>query len=173
MKRILGVDPGSRITGYGVIDTDGRNVTYIASGCIKISATDIPSRLKTIFEGFQDIVRAYSPDEMAIEKVFMHRNADSALKLGQARGAAITAIVTNDISVSEYTPNEIKQAVVGRGHADKSQVQHMIRMLLNLNAMPQVDASDALAVAYCHGAVQNTLSNIKSARGVRGGRYLS
>lgn len=173
MKRILGIDPGSRITGYGVIDTDGRTFTYVASGCIKISATDIPSRLKTIFESVQEIVTAYSPEEMAIERVFMHRNADSALKLGQARGAAITAVVTKDISVSEYSPNEIKQAVVGRGHADKAQVQHMVKILFNLNAMPQVDASDALAIAYCHGAVQNTVTNIKTAQRVRGGRYIS
>ena len=172
MKRILGIDPGSRITGYGVIDTDGRNIAYVASGCIKISETAIPARLKVIFEGIQELLNGYSPDEMAIEKVFMHRNADSALKLGQARGAAISAVVVENIPVSEYSPNEIKQAVVGRGHADKSQVQHMMKMLLNLSAMPQVDASDALAVAWCHSAKQNTLSNMQVTGGLRGERFL-
>ena len=102
----------------------------------------------------------------------MHRNADSAIKLGQARGAAISAVVVENISVSEYTPNEIKQAVVGKGHADKSQVQHMMKILLKLNAMPQVDAADALAVAYCHATVQNTLGLMQIASGTRRGRYL-
>lgn len=172
MTRILGIDPGSRITGYGVIDTDGRNITYVASGCIRISDTAIPARLRTIFMGVQELLNGYSPDEMAIEKVFMHRNADSALKLGQARGAAISAVVVENLPVSEYSPNEIKLAVVGKGHADKTQVQHMIKMLLNLSAVPQVDASDALAVAWCHSATCNTLSQTKVARGIRGGRFL-
>lgn len=172
MKRILGIDPGSRITGYGIVETDGRSVSYIASGCIKIPDTDIPARLGVIFSGVQEIIDGYSPDEMAIEKVFMHRNADSALKLGQARGAAISAVVVEKIAVSEYTPNEIKLAVVGKGHADKTQVQHMIRILFNLNAMPQVDAADALAVAYCHATVTNTLTQMKITTGVRRGRFL-
>jgi crossover junction endodeoxyribonuclease RuvC len=172
MKRILGIDPGSRITGYGVIDTDGRNMTYVASGCIRISDQAIPARLRTIFVGVQELLNGYRPDEMAIEKVFMHRNADSALKLGQARGAAISAVVVEDIPVSEYSPNEIKQAVVGRGHADKTQVQHMMKVLLNLSAMPQVDASDALAVAWCHSANQNNLSVVQASRSLRGRRFL-
>lgn len=172
MMRILGIDPGSRVTGYGIIDTDGRRVSYIASGCIKTADDDIPRRLRTIFEGVQELLVGYHPDEMAIEKVFMHRNADSALKLGQARGAAISAVVVQALSVSEYTPNEIKQAVVGRGHADKTQVQHMIRVLLNLNGTPQVDAADALAVAFCHATIRNSLSHMQSVRGMRGGRFV-
>ena len=172
VKRILGIDPGSRITGYGIVDTDGRKVTYIASGCIRTAADGIPQRLRTIFEGVQELLNGYHPDEMAIEKVFMHRNADSALKLGQARGAAISAVVVENLAVSEYAPNEIKQAVVGKGHADKTQVQHMIRVLLNLNGIPQVDAADALAVAYCHATLSNTLLNMQSVRGMRGGRYV-
>jgi crossover junction endodeoxyribonuclease RuvC len=172
VKRILGIDPGSRITGYGLIETDGRSVTYIASGCIKTADEGIPQRLRIIFEGVQELLNGYHPDEMAIEKVFMHRNADSALKLGQARGAAISAVVVENLAVSEYTPTEIKQSVVGRGHADKTQVQHMIRVLLNLNGMPQVDAADALAVAYCHATVQNTLLQMQSVHGMRGGRFV-
>jgi len=171
-RRIIGIDPGSRITGYGIIDSDGRNVHYIASGCIRTADENIPGRLRTIFEGIQELLDGYHPDEMAIEKVFMHRNADSALKLGQARGAAISAVVVQNLGVSEYTPNEIKQAVVGKGHADKTQVQHMIRILLNLNGMPQVDAADALAVAYCHATVRNSLAQMKSVRGMRGGRFV-
>ena len=172
MKRILGIDPGSRITGYGIVETNGRCVSYIASGCIKTPDAEMPERLGVIFTGIQEIIDGYRPDEMAIEKVFMHRNADSAIKLGQARGAAISAVVVENISVSEYTPNEIKQAVVGKGHADKSQVQHMMKILLKLNAMPQVDAADALAVAYCHATVQNTLGLMQIASGTRRGRYL-
>ena len=172
VKRILGIDPGSRITGYGIVDTDGRTVTYIASGCIRTADAGIPQRLRTIFEGVQELLNGYHPDEMAIEKVFMHRNADSALKLGQARGAAISAVVVENLAVSEYAPNEIKQAVVGKGHADKAQVQHMIRVLLNLNGIPQVDAADALAVAYCHATLRNTLSHMQTVRGMRGGRFV-
>jgi len=148
--RILGIDPGSRFTGFGVIDTEGTRLSYLASGCIRITDTDLPDRLRTIFDGLTEIVRTHRPDFVAIEKVFMARNADSALKLGQARGAAITAVIQHELPVAEYTALQIKQAVVGNGHAGKEQVQHMVRALLSLNGAPQADAADALACAICH-----------------------
>jgi crossover junction endodeoxyribonuclease RuvC len=148
--RILGIDPGSRFTGFGVIDTEGSRLSYHASGCIKITDTELPDRLKTIFDGMTEIVRLHAPDIIAIEKVFMARNADSALKLGQARGAAIAAVLQGDLQVAEYTALQIKQAVVGNGRAGKEQVQHMVRALLRLDGHPQADAADALACAICH-----------------------
>ena len=148
--RILGIDPGSRFTGFGVIDTEGSRLSYHASGCIRISDSDLPDRLKTIFDGMSEIVRLHAPDIVAIEKVFMARNADSALKLGQARGAAIAAVIQVNLPVSEYTALQIKQAVVGNGRAGKEQVQHMVKALLRLDGQPQSDAADALACAICH-----------------------
>lgn len=148
--RILGIDPGSRFTGFGVIDTEGTRLSYLASGCIRITDSELPGRLKTIFDGMSEIVRTHQPDLVAIERVFMARNADSALKLGQARGAAITAVIQHDLPVAEYTALQIKQAVVGNGHAGKEQVQHMVRVLLSLGGAPQADAADALACAICH-----------------------
>ena len=150
--RILGIDPGSRITGFGVIEVCGQQNTHLHSGCIKTgSEADLAGRLKAIYEGLSAIVADYQPAEVAIEKVFMNKNADSALKLGQARGAAIVATMQAEVEIFEYTPNRIKQAIVGRGHADKLQVQHMIKILLNLPEKPQPDQADALAVALCHG----------------------
>ncbi len=151
MTRILGVDPGSRITGYGVIDLEGQNAVHIASGCIKTGPEALAERLHTIFEGVGNIIEEHRPDEMAMELVFMHRNADSVLKLGQARGAALVAGARHGLPVFEFTPAEVKQAVVGRGDADKRQVQHMVTVLLRLREAPDVDAADALAVALCHG----------------------
>ena len=148
--RILGIDPGSRFTGFGVIDTEGSRLSYHASGCIKITDTSLPDRLKTIFHGMTEIVRLHEPDFVAVEKVFMARNADSALKLGQARGAAIAAVLQVNLPVAEYTALQIKQAVVGNGRAGKEQVQHMVRALLRLGGHPQADAADALACAICH-----------------------
>ncbi|WP_455198441.1 crossover junction endodeoxyribonuclease RuvC [Kaarinaea lacus] len=150
MIRILGIDPGSRFTGFGVIESDGKNYQYITSGFIRVTGDTWADRLKVIFESVNELVETHQPHEMSVEKVFMHRNADSALKLGQARGAAICAVVTNDIPVHEYTPAEIKQSVVGKGNAAKEQVQHMVRVLLNLPGNPQADAADALAAALCH-----------------------
>jgi len=170
ITRILGVDPGSRITGYGVIEVHGRQQSYIASGCIRTRSEDIPGRLREIFEGLLEITSEYQPAEMAIEQVFMHRNADSALKLGQARGAAICACGTHDLSISEYSPREIKQAVVGKGSASKDQVQHMVTAILSLNAAPQEDAADALAVALCHINMSRGLSAMPGVKGKRGGR---
>ncbi len=170
MTRILGIDPGSRVTGYGVIDMDGGRAEYVASGCVQTGSGALPDRLRIIFRSVTELVTAHRPDEMAIEQVFMHRNADSALKLGQARGAAICAAVHHDLPVSEYTPREIKLAVVGKGGAAKEQVQHMIRALLRLSANPQADAADALAAALCHGNTRYGLLQIPGARGSRGGR---
>lgn len=148
--RIIGIDPGSRITGYGVIDSDGRSSSHIASGAIKVVAESFPERLGIIFREVGEVLQIHHPEIMAIEKVFVSRSADSALKLGQARGAAICAGVTQDLPVAEYTPRGIKQAVVGNGGADKAQVQHMVKRLLGLSGNLQADAADALAIALCH-----------------------
>jgi crossover junction endodeoxyribonuclease RuvC len=162
MIRILGIDPGSRFTGFGVIESDGKNSIYITSGFIRVTGETWAERLGVIFEGITELVATHQPDEMSIEKVFMHRNADSALKLGQARGAAICAVITNEVPVHEYTPAEIKQSVVGKGNAGKEQVQHMVRVLLNLPGNPQEDAADALAAALCHGNTRHTINYMKS-----------
>jgi crossover junction endodeoxyribonuclease RuvC len=160
----MGIDPGSRITGYGIIDIDGPRRCYIASGCIQ-TASDrpLPERLKTIFEEITTVVRTYQPQEVAVEQVFMHRNPDSALKLGQARGAALCAVVMAGLSVNEYAPRAIKQAVVGSGAADKLQVQHMMKLLLKLAEVPAADAADALAVAICHGHTRQTQQRLGAA----------
>ncbi len=148
--RILGIDPGSRVTGYGVVEIVARNVKYVDSGCIRTGSGDLPDRLKKIYQGVREIIEHYNPQEMAVEQVFMGRNADSALKLGQARASAICAGFEHDINVFEYAARQIKQALVGKGSADKTQVQHMVKVLLKLQGDPQMDASDALAVALCH-----------------------
>ena len=157
MAIILGIDPGSRVTGYGVSRQVGRQLTYLGSGCIRTNVTDLPSRLKLIYAGVTEIITQFSPDYFAIEQVFMAKNADSALKLGQARGAAIVAAVNLDLPVFEYAARQVKQTVTGTGGAEKSQVQHMVRTLLKLPANPQADAADALAIAitHCHLS-QNT-----------------
>ena len=158
MIRILGIDPGSRFTGFGVIESDGKKSSYITSGVVRVTGETLAERLKVIYECVNELVDTHQPDEMSIEKVFLHRNADSALKLGQARGAAICAVITSEIPVHEYTPAEIKQSVVGKGNAGKEQVQHMVRVLLNLQGNPQEDAADALAAALCHGNTRQTLN---------------
>jgi crossover junction endodeoxyribonuclease RuvC len=164
MIRILGIDPGSRVTGYGIVDQDGPRLRYVASGCIRIEGEALAARLGMIFEGVKRIIDEYRPQEMAIERVFMNKNADSALKLGQARGAAICAGVTRTVPVDEYAAREIKQAVVGKGGASKEQVQHMIRVLLALSDRPPSDAADALAVAICHGHIRQTRDRIAGLR---------
>ena len=146
MSIILGIDPGSLITGYGVIRQVGRQLTYLGSGCIRTKVDDLPSRLKLIYAGVSEIITQFQPDYFAIEQVFMAKNADSALKLGQARGVAIVAAVNQDLPVFEYAARQVKQTVVGIGSAEKSQVQHMVRTLLKLPANPQADAADALLV---------------------------
>jgi len=158
--RILGIDPGSRITGYGIIDFHNDHARYVASGCIRIRGADLTARLRTIFEGITSIVESEGPAELAVEQVFFARNAASALKLGQARGAALMAGISRGLPLYEYSPNAVKQAVTGRGHAPKDQVQHMIKMLLCLRELPASDAADALAVAICHGHTRQTLARI-------------
>lgn len=151
MRRILGIDPGSRFTGYGIIDSDGRHSRHVSSGCIRLNDKDaLPQRLSVIFARVAELVQEYRPQELAIEEVFMAKNASSALKLGQARGAAICAATSQGLEVSEYSPRGIKLAVVGTGSADKTQVQHMVRMLLSLSTAPGADQADALAVALAH-----------------------
>ncbi|NNC77012.1 MAG: crossover junction endodeoxyribonuclease RuvC [Woeseiaceae bacterium] len=150
-KRILGIDPGSRFTGFGVLDFAGNQASYVASGTVKSIDGDFPDRLRQIFESVSDIVRQYAPDVVAIESVFMHKNAGSALKLGQARSAALCATFAGNVEVHEYAPREIKLAIVGTGAASKEQVQHMVVSLLSLDTAPAADAADALAAALCHG----------------------
>jgi crossover junction endodeoxyribonuclease RuvC len=160
--RILGIDPGSRVTGYGIIDFHRNHARHVTSGCIHLRGNDLGERLRAIFDGITAIVEAEGPMALAVEQVFFHRNAAAALKLGQARGAALMAGVTRGLPLYEYSPNQVKQAVTGRGHAPKEQVQHMIRMLLGLRELPASDAADALAVAICHGHTSQTLARMTS-----------
>ncbi len=162
MAIILGIDPGSRFTGYGVIKQQGRTFTYLGSGCIKAlsQGEDLGSRLQTIFAGVSEIILQFKPDMFAIEQVFMAKNPDSALKLGQARGAAIVAATNSELVIAEYSARQIKQAVVGTGGADKSQVQHMVKTILKLPGTPQADAADALAVALCHANSHESLEKL-------------
>ncbi len=173
MSIILGIDPGSRITGFGVVKMAGRNVEYIASGCIRIKDGILSDKLNQIFDCISEVVQEYKPNEAAIEQVFMAKNADSALKLGQARGAAMVAMAQHALVVAEYSARQIKQSVVGTGGADKSQVQHMVTSLLNLNASPQADAADGLAVAICHGHAIKSALFAAGAKNVRRGRLIS
>ncbi len=143
------MDPGLRATGFGVLDKSDR-LTYVVSGSIKTKVEDLPARLKTIWEGLREIIATYQPQHVAVEKVFVNVNPQSTLLLGQARGVAICAAVAVDLAVFEYTALQVKQAVVGNGHAKKEQVQEMVKRLLNLPAAPQADAADALACAICH-----------------------
>lgn len=151
MSIILGIDPGSRITGYGVIETKNGNFKYLDSGCIRTSDSALNNRLIEIFNGICQIMDIYSPDEVAIEQVFMHQNANAALKLGHARGAAMVAASSHRVRIFEYTPREVKLSIVGYGAAQKHQVNHMVVNILMLNRAPQADAADALAIAICHG----------------------
>lgn len=150
MALILGIDPGSRITGFGIVRTGRDGCEYVTSGCIRLGAGPFPERLKHIFDNLSELIGNYQPQVLSIEQVFMARNPDSALKLGQARGAAIVAAVNAGLEVHEYTARQVKQAVVGTGAADKTQVQHMVTQLLGLSGTPQADAADALAIALCH-----------------------
>jgi crossover junction endodeoxyribonuclease RuvC len=148
--RILGIDPGSRITGYGLVESNGVATRYVASGCIRTEGAELPPRLKTIYEGVRALMDTYRPAEVAVERVFVHKNADSALKLGQARSAAICATFAGEAVVHEYAARAVKQAIVGQGGAEKAQVQHMVRALLKLPSAPGQDEADALAIALCH-----------------------
>ncbi len=151
---ILGIDPGSRYTGYGLIDNQANRMHYIASGYIKVAGEELPQKLGDIFNRLSELIQQYQPQQMGIESVFMHKNADSALKLGQARGAAICAAHQHDVKVYEYAPREIKLAIVGNGGAQKEQVMHMVTRLLSLDSSLQADEADALAIAICHAQNQ-------------------
>jgi crossover junction endodeoxyribonuclease RuvC len=157
---VLGIDPGSQRTGFGVVDMTGTRLTYVASGVIRTTQAEFAARLCEIFRCMQSVVAQYRPQEIAIEKVFVNRNIDSALKLGQARGAAICGTADSDADVFEYATRQIKQAVVGSGGAEKAQVQLMMRSLLKLDRPIPADAADALAAAVCHalrGRVRTSL----------------
>ncbi|HEX8955072.1 MAG TPA: crossover junction endodeoxyribonuclease RuvC [Burkholderiaceae bacterium] len=178
--KILGIDPGLRTTGFGVIDKQGNKLAYIASGTIKTPEADLPQRLKTIFAGVSEIAATYAPDCAAIEKVFVNVNPQSTLLLGQARGAAICALVNASLTVAEYTALQLKQAVVGHGKAQKSQVQEMVQRLLLLPGLPSTDAADALGVAICHAHSGDSLAAlsalapglVKKGLRIRGGRLI-
>ena len=170
---ILGIDPGSQITGVGVIKAVGSELSHVYSESIKLPKGDLSKRLRVIYERLQTVIAQTRPDIVVVEKVFLAKNPQSALTLGHARGAALLAAVINDIELTEYSATEIKKTVVGRGRADKTQVQHMIRVLLHLRVAPEEDAADALAAAVCHAHHQqmnralqqaDSSSNAKSRR---------
>lgn len=149
--RILGIDPGLRITGFGVIDRRGQKLAYVASGCVKTDdKASLPERIKTLIDGIAEVISVHGPDQAAVEKVFVNVNPQSTLLLGQARGAAVAALVSAGLPVAEYTALQVKQAVVGHGKAAKEQVAHMVVRLLGLPGEPSADAADALACAICH-----------------------
>ena len=148
--RILGIDPGLRVTGFGVVDKNGSRLTYVTSGRIRTPDGDLAPRLKVILDGLAEVIAEQRPAQVALEKVFVNVNPSSTLLLGQARGTAICAAVLHGLPVAEYTALQVKQAVVGNGHAQKRQVQDMVRRLLRLAGEPSADAADALACAICH-----------------------
>lgn len=164
MTIILGIDPGSRITGYGLIRENKRALQYIDSGCIRTSDGELSQRLLQIFNGICQLMEEYSPNEVAIEQVFMHQNPSSALKLGHARGVAMVACASHRINVSEYSAREVKQSLVGYGAAQKTQVKHMVINLLMLSSAPQSDAADALAIAICHSHMKKGLLSRRNTR---------
>ncbi len=167
--RILGIDPGLRTTGFGVIEVQGSMLAYVASGTITTHhlATDqLPQRLKVLFEGIREVVARYQPQVSAVEIVFVNVNPQSTLLLGQARGACLTALVTADLPVHEYTALQMKQAVAGYGRADKSQIQAMVARLLDLPGLPGADAADALGLAITHAHAGKTMSRLAAAQGL-------
>lgn len=164
--RILGIDPGLRITGFGIIEKSGSKLAYVSSGCIKSGDAELADRLKTILAGLREVIAAHAPQQVALEKVFVNVNPASTLALGQARGTAICAAVDAGLPVAEYTALQVKQAVVGNGHAKKEQVQEMVKRLLKLSGAPSADAADALACAICHAHGGQGLGAI-STRGFR------
>lgn len=171
--RILGIDPGLRVTGFGLIEKSGTRLAYLTSGCVRVPNGELPERLKTILDGLAEVIERYHPTQAAVEKVFVNVNPQSTLLLGQARGAAICAAVSANLPVAEYTALQVKQAVVGKGHARKEQVQHMVRRLLNLPGEPSPDAADALACAICHAHGGQGLGNLVTAGfRVRAGRLV-
>ncbi len=173
MALILGIDPGSRKTGFGVINAVGQRYEYVASGVIRLPVEEsLPVRLQAIHEAITQIIEKYQPEQFAIEQVFLAKSPQSALKLGQARGAAIVAATNAGLEVFEYEAKKIKQSVVGTGNADKDAMQHMVQRLLKLNATPQEDAADALGVALCHVNSYSTMVRLSSAKTFRRGRVV-
>lgn len=172
LSLILGIDPGSRKTGFGVINKIGSRHEYVASGVIRLNGAPLPERLKVIYQSLCEVIEEYCPQHVAIEQVFMAKSAGSALKLGQARGAAVVAAVNSDLPVYEYEAKKIKQSVVGNGGADKTQVQHMVQQILRLSGTPQEDAADALAVALCHANTYQHLISVAKAKQFRRGRMV-
>ena len=167
---ILGIDPGSRITGFGIIKVYQNKIYYVASGCIRITKDSTANKLKQISDGINEIVKLYKPTESSIEQIFMFQNPMGAIKLGQARGVAMCTLAQNNLNVAEYSAKQIKQAVVGTGQADKTQVQHMVQTLLNLNKKPQADAADALAIAICHYHSNKILNKLNNCSRIARGR---
>ncbi len=169
--RIVGIDPGLRTTGFGVIDVEGANLSYVASGTISTTHIDkgqLPARLKVLFDGVKEVVARYAPDSASVEIVFVNVNPQSTLLLGQARGACVTALVSNDLPVAEYTALQMKQAVVGYGRADKAQVQEMVKRLLALPGLPGPDAADALGLAITHAHAGKAMARLAQAKGIGG-----
>ena len=171
--RILGIDPGLRVTGFGVLECRGQVLTYVTSGVVRTQDAPLPARLKTILDSLAEVIVRHTPDQVAVEQVFVNVNPQSTLRLGQARGAAIAAAVLAGLPVTEYTAGQVKQSVVGGGRAQKPQVQEMVRRLLALPGRPQPDAADALATAICH-AHASTGIGLLARRGyrMRSGRLL-
>ena len=163
MAVIIGIDPGSRITGYGVIESNGNQHRYISCGCIKVKGTDVADRLLSIYNGVCEVIQQFQPEQAAIEQVFVHINPNSALKLGQARGVAIVASAKYAVNISEYAPKAIKKAVVGYGGADKQQVAVMVCRILGIATLKQYDTTDALAVALCHATIQKSRDDLNRA----------
>lgn len=171
--RILGIDPGLRVTGFGVIEKSGNTLAYVTSGCIKTPEGALPLRLKSIMDSLNEVIAEHRPEQVAVEQVFVNVNPKSTLMLGQARGAAICAAVLKNLPVAEYTALQVKQAVVGNGHARKEQVQEMVRRLLKLRGEPGLDSADALACAICHAHGGQGLGNLATAGfRVRKGRLI-
>jgi crossover junction endodeoxyribonuclease RuvC len=169
---ILGIDPGSRKCGYGLVSANGSRLEYVACGVIRVEQLEFPDRLQSIFRTLTEIIEEYHPQVAAIEEVFMGKSASSALKLGQARGAAMVACSNQALPVHEYSTSKIKQALTGTGRAEKAQMQHMICMILQLNKAPSEDAADALSVAVCHAHTTQSLVKMAGVRSSRRGRLL-
>ncbi len=172
MAIILGIDPGSRKCGYGVVSALGTRLEYLTCGVIRVEHLEFPDRLQTIFDTLTRIIDEYHPQLAAIEEVFVGKSASSALKLGQARGAAMVACSSRKLEIASYATRKVKLAVVGNGNADKAQMQHMIKVLLKLSETPGEDAADALSVALCHAHTQHTLIRLAGVRSSRRGRLL-
>ena len=169
--RILGIDPGLQTTGFGVLDVNGQHLSYVASGTIRtthLDRGDLPGRLKVLFAGVTEVVQRYQPDQATVEIVFVNVNPQSTLLLGQARGAAIAALVSQDLPVAEYTALQMKKAMVGHGRAAKSQVQEMVKRLLQLPGLPGPDAADALGLAITHAHAATSIARLAQAKGLGG-----